>query len=41
MPSLNYTTLFGIQNIWADFEYMGQNSDGKFTWILKDFGTNQ
>lgn len=41
MPSLNYQSLFGIQNIWADFEYLGENLEGKHTWELKNFGVNQ
>jgi len=40
MPSLNYETLFGTQNIWADLEYLGINSDGQHTWGLKDYGAN-
>ncbi len=41
MPSLNYETLFGTQNIWADLEYLGTNDEGKHIWGLKDFGTNK
>ena len=41
MPSLNYETLLGTQNIWADLEYLGTNNEGKHIWGLKDFGTNQ
>jgi hypothetical protein len=41
MPSLNYTTLLGTQNIWVDFKYSGMNFEGKHIWELKDFGVNQ
>lgn len=41
MPSLNYETLFGTQNIWADLEYLGTNSQGQHIWGLKDFGVNE
>lgn len=41
MPSLNYQTLFGTQNIWADLEYKGTNSEGQHIWGLKGFGVNQ
>jgi len=40
MPSLNYTTLTGTQNIWVNFEYLNVNSEGKHTWSLKDLGSN-
>lgn len=40
MPSLNYQTLLGTQNIWADFEYYGTGPNGEMLWKLKDFGTN-
>ncbi len=41
MPLLNYQSLTGIQNIWADFEYYGQDENGDLLWRLKDFGTNK
>ncbi len=41
LPSLNYETSFGIQNIWADFGYSGTNSQGNHTWELKGYGVNQ
>lgn len=41
MPSLNYQSLSGTQNIWADLEYKGKNSEGQHIWGLKDFGVNQ
>ena len=41
MPSLSYDTLLGKQNIWADLEYKGTNSEGQHIWGLKDFGVNQ
>ena len=41
MPSLNYDTLLGKQNIWADLKYKGTNSEGQHIWGLKDFGVNQ
>ncbi len=40
MPSLNYQTLFGTQNIWVDFEYYGKGSNGELLWKLKDYGAN-
>ncbi len=41
MPSLNYQSILGTQNIWADLEYLGTNSEGKHIWGLKDFGVNE
>ena len=41
VPSLNYTTLLGTQNIWINFTYIGTNSNDKHTWELKDFGVNE
>lgn len=40
MPSLNYTSIFGTQNIWASFIYHGQGSAGELIWKLVDFGSN-
>jgi hypothetical protein len=40
MPSLNYETLFGTQDIWADFEYLGTNSERQHTWGLQNYGVN-
>ncbi len=39
MPSLDYQTLFGTQNIWVDFEY-SHEENGKLYWSLKDYGAN-
>ncbi len=39
MPSLNYQTLFGTQNIWVDFKY-SHEENGKLYWSLKDYGEN-
>jgi hypothetical protein len=41
MPSLNYQSLGGIQNLWADFEYYGQGENGELLWKLKEYGVNQ
>ncbi len=41
MPSLNYNSLLGTQNIWADLEYLGKNSEGTHMWGLKEFGVNE
>ena len=30
----------GIQNLWANLEYLGENSDKQHLWGLKDFGIN-
>jgi len=40
VPSLNYETILGTQNIYADFKYEGKNSEGKHIWSLKDYGSN-
>ncbi|NOT85049.1 MAG: hypothetical protein HOP02_09820 [Methylococcaceae bacterium] len=40
VPSLNYESLLGTQNIWADFEYLGTNPQGKHIWGLKNYGAN-
>ncbi len=40
MPSLDYQTLLGTQNIWVDFEYYGEGSNGELLWKLKDYGAN-
>ncbi len=39
MPSLNYTTLLGTQNIWVNLNFSHEES-GKFYWTLKDYGSN-
>lgn len=41
MPTLKYQSLLGVQNIWADLEYKGVDSEGQHIWGLKDFGVNQ
>jgi hypothetical protein len=41
MPSLNYQSPEGLQNLWADFEYYGQGSNGELLWKLKEYGVNQ
>jgi len=41
MPSLEYQGVFGKQNMWVDFEYLGTNTEGKPIWTLKDYGVNQ
>ena len=41
MPSLNYQSLEGIQNLWADFEYYGQGKNGELLWKLKEYGVNK
>ena len=41
MPSLNYQSLKGNKNLWADFEYYGQGSNGELLWKLKEYGVNQ
>ena len=41
MPSLNYKSLLGTQNIWADLEYLGKNSEGRHIWGLENYGANQ
>lgn len=41
MPSLNYQSLDGNQNLWADFEHYGQDSNGTLLWKLKGYGENQ
>ncbi len=41
VPSLDYESLLGKQNIWADLEYLGKNDEGKHIWSLKDFGENE
>jgi hypothetical protein len=41
IPSLEYQTLTGNQNIWANFEFYEQNINGELFWKLKDFGLNQ
>lgn len=40
VPALNYESLSGTQNIWADFEYLGTNPQGRHLWGLKNFGVN-
>lgn len=40
MPILNYQSLTGTQNIWANFEFYGQSDTGELLWKLKDYGPN-
>ncbi len=40
MPSLDYQGIFGKQNLWVDFEYYGEGSNGELLWKLKDYGAN-
>ncbi len=40
-PSLDYQSLLGTQNIWADFEFYGENENGELLWKLKDYGVNK
>jgi len=40
MPEANYSTLFGVMNIWARLQYEGINSSNKHIWSLVDFGEN-
>ncbi len=39
MPSLNYTTLLGTQNIWVNLNFSHEES-GQFYWTLKNYGSN-
>ncbi|MCK5831229.1 MAG: hypothetical protein KAH20_13105 [Methylococcales bacterium] len=43
MPSMNFDTGNGIQNIWAKLKYLGKNDKGQLLWQLKDngYGFNQ
>jgi len=41
MPSLDYKTLLGTENIWIDLKYTRLNAEGKHSWELKNFGVNQ
>ena len=41
MPSLDYQSLAGNQNIWADFSYSGLNGEGEHIWVLKKYGANE
>ncbi len=38
MPSLNYQSSTGTQNMWIDFEFYGQGLNGEFLWMLTDYG---
>ena len=40
MPSLNFETPEGTQNIWAKLKYVGKNSDERELWQLKGYGSN-
>jgi len=40
IPSLNYTSLLGTQNLWVNLKYYGKSPNGEILWKLKDFGTN-
>ena len=40
VPSLDYESLLGTINIHATFDYEGQDSSGKHTWSLRDYGGN-
>ena len=40
MPSLDYNSLFGTQNIWASFTFHGQGTNSELLWKLTDFGSN-
>lgn len=39
IPSINYNTLLGSQDIWVELRYL--NNAGQHTWGLKEFGVNQ
>ncbi|MCF6202393.1 MAG: hypothetical protein L3J59_01815 [Methylococcaceae bacterium] len=41
MPTLNYETAQGTQNIWAKLKYVGKNSKDQQLWQLKGYGFNQ
>jgi hypothetical protein len=41
IPSLNFETLHGNQNIWGKLIYLGTNSKEQHLWQLKDYGFNQ
>jgi uncharacterized protein (DUF736 family) len=41
VPSLNYQSSEGIQNLQADFEYFEQNESGELLWKLKEYSINQ
>jgi len=40
IPSLNYTSLLGTQNLWVNLKYYGKGPNGEILWKLKDFGIN-
>jgi hypothetical protein len=40
IPSLNYTSLLGTQNIWALFEFYGNGLNGELLWKLTNYGEN-
>ena len=37
IPALQYQTLLGNINLWADFKFAGENN-GDMLWKLSDFG---
>ncbi|MBF0390111.1 MAG: hypothetical protein HQK71_08430, partial [Desulfamplus sp.] len=37
IPLLQYETLLGTMNLWAEFEFAGE-SNGDLMWKLSDFG---
>ena len=39
--SIDYQLLAGTINLWANFEYYGQGSQGELIWKLLDYGENQ
>ncbi len=41
LPFINYESLQGTQNIWANLKYLGTNIEEQHIWELKDFGVNQ
>ncbi len=40
MPSLNFETSQGTQNIWAKLKYVGENTKEQQLWQLKGYGFN-
>jgi hypothetical protein len=38
VPSLNYETSFGTLNIWVDFQFHGEGTNGELLWKLKNYG---
>lgn len=41
IPSLNYQSLGGLQNLWVDFEYYGQGNNGELLWRQTEYGVNR